>query len=98
MKGLFEIKCYEDLHAGLRWRAETLNISRLVIDEIGGLQSGYSGKLLAPDPIKNLGPKTLGGMLRALGLKLVAVEDPEALREFEDLREPRRGTYARKAA
>lgn len=99
MKPLFEIRRYQDLHAGLRRRAEDLNISRLVIDEIGGLQPGYSSKLLAPDPIKNLGAKTLGGMLRALGLKLIAVEDPEAMQAFEDMREPRRGNiYGKKAA
>lgn len=94
-KELFVIKNYCDLHAGLRERAEQLNISRIVIDAIGELQEGYAGKLLAPVPSKTLGPKSLGGMLKALGLKLIAVEDQEAMREYADCREPRRGNYVR---
>ena len=47
------------------------------LDHIAGWPSGYSGKLLAPDPIKNLGWLSLGLGLNALAIKLVVVEDPE---------------------
>ena len=74
-----EVRSWNDLHAALRARAESLNVSRLVLDELSGLQSGYASKLLAPVPIRHFGRGSLGAMLGALGLKLVVQEDKEAL-------------------
>jgi hypothetical protein len=74
-----EVRSWNDLHAALRARAESLNVSRLVLDELSGLQSGYASKLLAPGPIRHFGRVSLGAMLGALGLKLVVQEDKEAL-------------------
>jgi len=54
-------------------------VSNLTIDEVSGLQSGYTGKLLAISPSRNLGRLSLGCLLSTLGLRLVVVEDPEAL-------------------
>lgn len=71
------IRDYPDLVQALRSRRDALNISHETIDSISGLQPGYTSKLLAPKPIKNLGPMSLGSLLGALGLKLVAVEDME---------------------
>ena len=55
------------------------------LDHIAGWPSGYSGKLLAPDPIKNLGWLSLGLGLNALAIKLVVVEDPEERKLVESL-------------
>jgi hypothetical protein len=74
-----EVRSWNDLHAALRARAESLNVSRLVLDELSGLQSGYASKLLAPVPIRHFGRVSLGAMLGALGPKLVVQEDKEAL-------------------
>lgn len=68
---------YEALHEGLIDRVEDLNVSRITIDEEGGFQPGYASKLLCNPPMKNLGPKTLGGMLKATGMALVLVVDDE---------------------
>jgi hypothetical protein len=74
-----EVRSWNDLHAAFRARAESLNVSRLVLDELSGLQSGYASKLLAPVPIRHFGRVSLGAMSGALGLKLVVQEDKEAL-------------------
>lgn len=75
---LGEIRSYDDLHALVRQRAEDLKISRNLLDEVAGFQVGYSGKLLAPKPLKRFGLMSLGSILGALGMKLLAVEDAEA--------------------
>lgn len=49
-----EVRSWNDLHAAFRARAESLNVSRLVLDELSGLQSGYASKLLAPVPMRHL--------------------------------------------
>jgi hypothetical protein len=64
-----------DLLAALRDRRDELNISHEVIDDIAGFQSGYTSKLLAPRPSKNLGYMSLGAVMCALGVGLVLVED-----------------------
>jgi hypothetical protein len=82
MHVLGTVNSYSDLHTIMRARAEALEISREQIDYISGLQSGYSSKVLAPVPSKRLGPLTMTLMLPALGMKLVAVEDAEALAQI----------------
>jgi hypothetical protein len=58
-----EVRSWNDLHAAFRARAESLNVSRLVLDELSGLQSGYASKLLAPVPMRHFGRVSLGAML-----------------------------------
>src|ERR1700704_4485152 len=70
---------YDGLHRILRDRAEELNVSRTTLDEAAGFTPGHASKLLAPRPLKKLGATTLGLMLQVMGLKLVVVEDVEAL-------------------
>jgi hypothetical protein len=64
-----------ELVAALRARRDELNIPHELIDDIAGLQSGYTSKLLAPIPGKNLGYMSLGAVMGALGIGLVVVED-----------------------
>src|SRR5438105_693946 len=91
----FEARGYEQLQVALRARAEQLNVSREKLDEISGLPAGYCGKLLAPDPIKNLGPIAMGALLGALGLKMMLVDDHEALAYVERRLVPRDSNQAR---
>lgn len=74
---------YLGLIAALRSRADELRISREALDHLTGLQSGYSGKLLAPVPLRALGRTSLGPMLGAMGLKIVLVEDLAAFKRVE---------------
>jgi hypothetical protein len=76
------VRNYDDLKAILRARAEALDVSRETIDELAGFSPGYAGRLLGPGADRRLGPATLAAMLGALGIKLIAVEDPEALAKY----------------
>lgn len=55
MSQAIEIRSWAELQVALRQRAETLDVSREVLDHLTGLQSGYCAKLLAPHPIRRLG-------------------------------------------
>jgi hypothetical protein len=68
-----EITSYKTLVAACRLRADQLQVSRLTLDELAGLPSGYVGKLLALKSGKRIGVESLGALLGALGLKLIAV-------------------------
>lgn len=76
------IRNMDDLQAALRLRAETLGVSRETIDSVSGMQSGYSAKLLAPRPIKKIGPQSMALILPALGCALMLVEDAEAMAQI----------------
>jgi hypothetical protein len=89
---LGQITGYADLHRLMRERAAELNISRSDIDRLAGLASGHAGKLLAPRPIRRLGDDTLGFVLPALGMKLVAMEDLQAVERIRATTEPRDGS------
>jgi hypothetical protein len=86
---LAEISDYSSLHAALRTRSDELGITRQMLDELGGLQDGYASKLLAPVPLRNIGPRLLGPILGALALRLVLVEDAEALAHIAGLKRKR---------
>jgi hypothetical protein len=74
-----EIREYRDLILALRMRADQLDISRETIDIVAGLPDRLTSKLLTLSPIKNIGMASLGPLLGALAMKLVAIPDPEAL-------------------
>lgn len=87
-KTLATVREYVDLVEALRARRDALQITHETIDAVSGLAAGYTGKLLAPPtgptdamrPSKrHLGPLSFGPMLAALGLKLLVVEDKEAI-------------------
>ena len=79
---LATVNDYPGMLAALRARAEELRISRETIDQVAGLPSGYSGKILGIKQVRRLNLISLGPVLGALGIKLVIVEDAAALREF----------------
>jgi hypothetical protein len=73
------VRSTADLRAIFRQRVRDLNISFETVDSIAGLPTRDTGKLLGPNPSKNFGAISFDALLGALGLKLVAVEDAEAL-------------------
>jgi hypothetical protein len=79
---LAEIRNYDDLHKALRQRAQSLNITCETIDLVSGLCGGYAAKILAPKPIRNIGPTSMGLLLPALGIKLLVVEDAQAMLQY----------------
>lgn len=78
------IRSMPELIAALRDRAHELQLTHQTIDSVAGLQDGYTSKLLAPTPIKNLGPVSFEAMLGALGLAVVVVEDPEQVARVQN--------------
>jgi hypothetical protein len=62
----------------IRDRTVDLQISRLEIDRIAGLPTGFSGKALSRNPVKRIGLVSLGPLLETLGLIIMIVEDPAA--------------------
>jgi hypothetical protein len=63
----------------LRSRADQLEVSREMISEIAGLPERYANKVLSLKGERRIGMQSLGSLLGALGLKLIAVEDTAAL-------------------
>lgn len=72
------------LHEAFRDRVEDLQVTHLSIDEAGGLQNGYSGKLLCTPPIKSFGRESLPRMLKATGMALILVIDDERFAEVKE--------------
>jgi hypothetical protein len=64
-----------------------MEIARLELDRLTGLADGYAGKVLSPSRIKSIGT-SLGPLLEALGLILIAVENPAARDRTLALRTP----------
>ena len=74
---------YRTLVETCRAPADELELSRLEIDRLGGLPTGYAGKLLGKDVgagrrPKKMWPVALESMLGVLGLKILLIEDDAA--------------------
>jgi hypothetical protein len=70
---------YDELIDAFRKRCDEFGATRESIDHLAGLPAGYCSKVFAHKPVKGFGRVSLGPLLGALGLKLVIVEDAEAL-------------------
>jgi hypothetical protein len=79
MRPIAVVSDYRGLVSALRARADELDVSNETLDATTGLAHGYCGKLLGLHLRKPLGRVSLGVLLTPLGVKLVVVEDPEAL-------------------
>jgi hypothetical protein len=83
------IRGMPDLLDALRERRDEVGITLERLDDIAGHPSGYSAKLLAPVPIKNLGWLSFGLTLDALGVALVMIENPEQIKRVQNRWVPR---------
>jgi hypothetical protein len=84
------------LVAALRFRLADLGTTGETVDEIAGLPSHYTSKLLAPSHVRVLGKVSLGSLLGALGLKLVVAVDEEALAKIKHRLTPSRWSEKRR--
>ena len=73
------VRNYTDLLDVARARMAALSITFETLDAVSGVASGYSAKLLGPNPSKRLGAMSFAAVLGALGIELHAFEDQEAL-------------------
>jgi hypothetical protein len=83
------IRSMADFLTALRITRDELQLTHETIDEIAGFPSGYAGKLLAPEPIKNLGWMSFGLALNVFGKMLLLVDDPEQIRRIKHRWTPR---------
>jgi hypothetical protein len=89
---------YRGLVETCQQRAGELGISRLEIDWLAGLTSGYSGKLLGNDDSKKqkrMWPIGLEAILGVLGLRIILIEDQAATARTLSLRTPVTHTHQR---
>ncbi len=68
---------YSDLIRVFTARRRALHLPQLALDDLAGLQSGYTGKLECGD--KNLGAMSLPAIAGALKLRLIVEPAPDAL-------------------
>src|SRR5579859_2280568 len=71
------IRSMAELLDVIRAKRDALNVSHETIDQIAGVPSGYTSKILSPEPIRGVGYKSLGDILGALAIALVPIEDDE---------------------
>jgi hypothetical protein len=74
---LATISTYDELITALRRRAIALSTRLEAIDDVAGLPTRYTTKLLGKTKV--LGPMSFGAMLGALALKLAVMPDDDAL-------------------
>lgn len=72
-----EARCYVELVRLLETIRHSLGVPYSVLDSVAGLPGGYSQKTLQRTPHKHLGLTSLGSLLGAMGIKLIAVIDDE---------------------
>jgi hypothetical protein len=92
---LGEFDSLESLQRLLRLRIEQMQITRLDLDRLSGLPSGYCSKLFSEVPIKKLGRLSLPLVLGALNVKLIAVVDESAAAERRITIRPKRASAVR---
>jgi hypothetical protein len=81
-EALAVVRSYDELHAALRARVDTLGISLDTLDDLCGFWPGYASHILGPKPqgsIRMFKRLSLDCVLGALALKIVVVEDRDAL-------------------
>lgn len=70
---VFLARSYDELRAALNARRQQLGLTMEVLDEISGLQPGYSGKIFGGRRVKNMGPLSATVLLGALGVQLAII-------------------------
>lgn len=69
---------WEGMLNALRLAFDQMGASYRTVNDLAGFTDGHAEKLLAPLPIKNMGPATFGPLLGALGAKIIVVVDESA--------------------
>ena len=69
----------DDLRAILRARFAALGVSFETVDHVAGLPTRYTAKVLGLQPTRRFGQISLTALLGTAGIKLIAVEDADAL-------------------
>lgn len=70
------------MRSALATRRKELGMTQLALDDVSGVQSGYSGKIEAG--VKNLGPMSMPCILGALGVEMAIVASAASHEENSD--------------
>jgi hypothetical protein len=79
---LAEIVDYDTMVAAFRARVAELKVAGETLDDVSGLAKGYVQKLVGIHPVKRIGHISFGPLIGALCVKLIMVEDPEAVLRY----------------
>jgi hypothetical protein len=90
------IRDYAEIVDLARAQAAKIDISRLETDRLAGLPEGHSGHVLAPSFSKLIGPAYLLPLLEVLGVRLIAVVDPELVARTLAKRAPPQRSHVRR--
>jgi hypothetical protein len=94
LRPLAVIRDYDQQVDVFRARADALGVTYETIDEVAGLPTRYTTKLMGPMRVKTLGKHSFGPLCGAFGIAFIAVVDDEAFRRVEHRLLKRR--YARR--
>lgn len=75
----------DQMLAAYRARMAQLQVTHGEVDRVSTLADGYTSKLLAANPAKNLGPFSFQALNTTLGVKWVMVEDAATLKHTNGL-------------
>jgi hypothetical protein len=89
------LRNYGEIVELCRMQADKLQISRHETDRLAGLPEGHSGHVLALSFSKLIGPMYLLPLFETLGIRLIAVEDPELIARTLARRTPRCQSHLR---
>lgn len=73
---------YAELLEIIRYRVDEMNTTHESLDDVSGLHSGYSGKILAD--IRSLGKVSMGPVFGTTGLAMIVVRDDERFARIKD--------------
>jgi hypothetical protein len=94
---LGEFASYEAMLAVIRQRVQELAINGERFDEYAGLPKGYLSKLIGVNPTRRIGMQSFTPLMTAIGIKLRAIEDREAIERLKNRLPPRNSSYVRAA-
>ena len=86
------IATYDDLLSACRRQVAALGMNYQILDEVAGFCDGYTSKLFAASEYSSNGgrrskrhfsPESFDAYMEALGLRLVAVEDPDKVAKLK---------------
>lgn len=88
-RAIATVRDHDELVDALRARKDALGLSDKFVDDTCFDTPGHTNQVLGPSRKKNLGRKSLDGLLITLGCALVLVEDPERIAFMESQWEAR---------
>lgn len=82
---IYGVACdYQELVEAVRFRLREIETTHESVDHVSGLHGGYTGKIVAPVPMKSMGKVSMGPILQTLGLRLIIVRDDEMFKRVKD--------------